>query len=109
MRSLSLVEGEILYQCGLATVGGTGERVLVTTWRYIGKTRKGFTSTDCDIPFQFFEFVECTSFDTSDDNDPSLARNNVFIPSAKQIEDKMLTLQELIEELAFWRDHMGER
>jgi len=99
----SLVEGRVFYQCGTETIEGIGERVMVSTWLYKGRRRKEFSSSDCDVPFEFHEFVECVSFDTSDVTNPE-CRNVVFIPSAKQIENTMLTLEELIDELKFWKD-----
>lgn len=99
-----LVEGRVFYQCGSEAIQGAGERLLVSTWLYKGKRRKKFSSSDCDVPFEFYEFEECVSFDASS-TETSERRNVVFIPSVKQFEGKMLTLEELIDELQFWNGH----
>lgn len=85
-------------------MGGTDEQVVVSTWLYKGKCRKKFSAKSCDVPFEFYEFEECVTFDMSDAT-TSGHRNAVFIPSASQIEDTMLTLEELLDHLEFWNKH----
>lgn len=104
MDANSLQRGEVVYECGLRTIGDHSGQVVVSTMKYMGKKRKEFTVSDCDVPFEFYEFVEYKPFATS--GEPPT--DSELIPSANDVEKRMLTLQELIDELEFWRDQIGK-
>lgn len=103
MDANSLQCGQVVYECGLQATGG---HVIVNSMKYEGKKREKFTVSHCDVPFEFYEFSEYGPSATSGDT-PSNPPRRVLIPSAQDIEKRMLTLQELVDELEFWRDHIG--
>lgn len=104
MRAHALNKNEVVYQCGVEHVRDVGDFLFVTTWVYLGKARKEFSSSDCDVPYEFYEFAEYESFRKSNAGGGDTRRIKL-IPSAKQVELAMISLDELIHDLEFWNEN----
>lgn len=96
----SLSIGDIVYKCGVDVKDNMPVSILVVTWKYLGVVEKSFTSIDCDSPHKFYKFIQClgSRFNDSENGDSAV----VYIPSARQIQNQLLSLEELMEEMQFW-------
>ena len=83
------VVGKSYYQFELVAVSGALEP-RVTTWTYRGFIRKDYSSTSCEVPYHFYEFVRaCVPKPTEYDV--------LLIPSHSQAKESMFTWNEFVD------------
>jgi hypothetical protein len=79
------------------------QTVVIETWIYQGIFERPFNSASCDVPYHFLVFQPYIGMENVLERPPECG---LGIPSQKQAEGSMLTLEELIEELKETLDQM---
>lgn len=98
--------GQAYYRMGLAhqwglilphESDGRSSPLLIETWFYQGYFRLDWGTTDCDVPNHFHVFQPFVPLERTLDREPE---QGLKIPSLRAAESSMLSLDELMRELA---------
>ncbi len=94
---LNFQVGELYYRCFISEEAGKVFPV-VETWVYQGYFEKSFSSTSCDRPNWFYQFIQYGT----DGSSP------IYIPTAVQLEGSMLSLDEFLGEFELIREELAK-
>lgn len=80
------VVGETYYQFEIP-LRADGDEPQVATWKYLGHNKKVYSSTSCEVPYHFHEFVRASIIEPTDND-------ILLIPSLMQARESMFTWRE---------------
>lgn len=88
--------GHVYYQCGHPADPAC--EPVISSWVYEGfVNRPKVNSLSCDVPFHFYAFIEWNGWLAKSQGEADPCPQTLYIPSADQANDSMLTWQELAD------------
>ena len=99
-------ENEICYECN-CTVLEDRDCLELATWVYLGVVKQDCNSTDCDVPYHFYQFAKFDDYHRWKQN-PQTKLPRINLTSEEQVRRRFVDRQAMVDSVADWHNYLLE-